>query len=161
MPEPTHGVHQGSADIPLPPRSSQRFSQAGDFGGGHAPTNNHLVSPLQASYNNNDGPYHNQGIYAGGHNPYPNARHVSNGYQRPYSDPFTDPTSPRQSDHSRNSVPSGAVARDPELFLNNYGAPQDNESNWPLRGSEEREWRNNGRPKSYDRYYGKAPVYEM
>lgn len=163
MPEPMYGVHHGSAAIPLPPRSAQRnhdFSQAGDFSSSHSPTDNDLVSPMQSSFSHNDGPYHNQGVYVGGHNPYPNSHHGSIRNQRPYSDPFSDPTSPRQVDYTRNSLPSGEASRNPELFFNDHDT-QYNESNWPLRASEEREYRNTGRTKSYDRYYEKDPVYEM
>jgi hypothetical protein len=182
MPEPMHG---GAAAVPLPPRSSQRNREfgSGNFGGGHtpapAPVDGHeqyvsgLVSPMQSSYGGdgvNDGPYHNQGIYAGGHNPYPNAQHhhhqgSANGGYRPYSDPFSDPTSPRHSAYDRTSNGSGVTARDPELFMNHnqnqHVGPQDDGANWPLRASEEREGRSAGRTKSYDRYYERAPVYEM
>ena len=159
MPEPMHGA----AAIPLPPRSSQRnrdFDQAGDFGDGHSPTNNELVSPLHPSYSNDD-PYHNQGIYAGGHNPYPNSQYASKGRMRPYSDPFSDPTSPHNAGYVRNSLPPRRASRDPELFLGDHDTAPENDANWPLRASEERQFRNPARTKSYDRYYEKAPVYEM
>jgi hypothetical protein len=171
MPEPMHSHHNDSPPMPLPPRSphrSQDFSQEADLGGNYALKNNHRVSSLEPSYNNNyqndgaeTGPYYNQGIYAGGLHSYPNAHHTSDRDHRPYSDPFSDPSSPRHSGHSYNRGHGDLAGRDPELFLDYRGRQQDPESNWPLRTSEEGGYRTPGRTRSYDRYYEKEKVYEM
>ncbi|KAF2689283.1 hypothetical protein K458DRAFT_484052 [Lentithecium fluviatile CBS 122367] len=169
MPEPMHNHHQGSLPIPLPPRSPHRsrdFSQETAFGGGHLPKHN-SISPVQPSYRINDkygaqpSPYYNQGIYAGGHNPYPNLHHASDEGRHSYDNPFSDPSSPHHSGYAHNSAGSGVPGRDPELFLNNHAAQQDHESNWPLPASGEDSHRARGRSKSYDRYYEKEQVYEM
>jgi hypothetical protein len=89
-----------------------------------------------------------QGIYAGGHNPYPS-----------HENPFMDPSPPRQT-YMADDGYRGAAQRDNELFMPRH----DYESNWPLQALHEGGYNTVGRPRrgSWERGDDQHQrVYEM